>query len=153
MRDIATDLQALLLPAQWRRCESALPEELERRGYAVSGLWAQEVDLTCEPDNMLATQYAQVEGRPPIAEVLHHIVINGSSDLDLRAATAAVVACLPEGTYWYGTSSTGTLALARLPRVRGSTLGSHGIGVEHGGGVLGVRATHLDHASGFGMHP
>ncbi|WPF65346.1 MULTISPECIES: hypothetical protein [unclassified Corynebacterium] len=109
MSEIATDLQALLLPAEWRRCAEQMPEELGRRGYEVSGIWAQEVDLTCEPDNMLATQYAQVEGHPPIAEVLHHIVINGSSELDLRQATAAVVACLPEGAYWYGTSVAGHL--------------------------------------------
>lgn len=110
MRDISTDLQALLLPAEWWRCAELLPEELGRRGYTVAGVWVQEVNLTCEPDNMLATQYAQVEGHPPIAEVLHHIVITGSSGLDLRAATAAVVDCLPEGTYWYGTSVAGHLS-------------------------------------------
>nr|WP_227658975.1 MULTISPECIES: hypothetical protein [unclassified Corynebacterium] len=99
----------MLLPTEWRRCAADLPGALRERGYEAEQVWAQEVDLTCEPDNMLATQYAQVEGHPPIAEVLHRIVINGRSDLDLRAATAAVATCLPEGTYWYGTSVAGFL--------------------------------------------
>ncbi|MEK0372256.1 hypothetical protein [Corynebacterium mastitidis] len=109
MPRIATDIQALLLPTEWRRCAAELPGALRERGYEAERVWAQEADLSCEPDNMLVTQYAQVEGHPPIAEVLHRIVINGYGDLDLRAATAAVVACLPEGTYWYGTSVAGHL--------------------------------------------
>ncbi|GAB3702145.1 hypothetical protein [Corynebacterium nasicanis] len=106
-RDISTDLNILARPAEWEQISAALPAALAEAGYAVDTVHGEIVDLTCEPDNMLLSQFAQEQGRMPITEVLYRVIINGRSALDLRGATAAVVAALPEGTYWYGTSSEG----------------------------------------------
>lgn len=110
MRSISTDLNLLIRPEEWRQVATELPEALSVRGYAVETVHGEIVDLTCEPDNMLVTQYSQETGRQPIVEALHRIIINGSSDLDLREATQAVVGALPAGTYWYGTSMDGPTA-------------------------------------------
>lgn len=110
MRSISTDLNLLLRPEEWEEVALELPGALSGRGYVVKTVHGEIVDLTCEPDNMLVTQYAQETGRPPIVEVLHRIIINGSADLELREATQVVVAALPAGTYWYGTSMEGPTA-------------------------------------------
>lgn len=107
MRAVSTDLNILITPGEWERVAPALPEALHASGYTVSTIHAQLVDLTCEPDNMLVTQFSQDHGHPPIVEALHRVVLNGSSDLELKALTGVAVAALPEGTYWYGTSHEG----------------------------------------------
>lgn len=107
MREVSTDLNVLIVPKEWERALEHMPAALKEAGFEVSEIHAQIVDLTCEPDNMLVTQFSQIEGHPPIVEVLHRVVINGSSDLALKDLTKVVVAALPEGIYWYGTSNEG----------------------------------------------
>ncbi|AJK69177.1 hypothetical protein [Corynebacterium marinum] len=106
-RVISTDLNLLIRPADWDRVAAGLPAALAEAGYHADSVHGEIVDLTCEPDNMLVTQFSRQEGHQPVVEALHRIVINGSSELDLRAATQAVVGKLPANTYWYGTSMEG----------------------------------------------
>ncbi|AGF72796.1 hypothetical protein [Corynebacterium halotolerans] len=107
MREISTDLNLLIRPSEWDDVAEAMPAKLADSGYEAQSVHSQIVDLTCEPDNMLVAQFAQTEGHAPSVEVLHRVVVNGSSDLDLREATKAVTAALPAGAYWYGTSHEG----------------------------------------------
>ncbi|QGU04919.1 hypothetical protein [Corynebacterium comes] len=106
-RSISTDLNLLIRPIDWDRVAAELPAALTGVGYQVDTVHGQIVDLTCEPDNMLVTQFSRQEGHQPVVEVLHRVVINGRSELDLRAATQAVVEKLPANSYWYGTSMEG----------------------------------------------
>lgn len=107
MREVSTDLNILIRPEEWKRALAVMPERLRNLGYEVSEIHAEPVDLTCEPDNMLVTHFAQTEGYPPIAEILHRVVVNGRSDAELKALTQLVVKSLPRATYWYGTSLEG----------------------------------------------
>lgn len=107
-RVISTDLNLLIRPADWGRVAAGLPAALAEAGYHADSVHGEIVDLTCEPDNMLVTQFSQMEGHPPITEVLHRMVLNGESDAALKDLTTMVVENLPEGAYWYGTSLEGT---------------------------------------------
>lgn len=107
VREISTDLNLLIRPSEWAEIARRMPAELTGSGYEAESVHSQIVDLTCEPDNMLVTQFEQTEGHAPSVEVLHRVVVNGVSDLDLREATKAVTAALPRGAYWYGTSLEG----------------------------------------------
>ena len=106
-RDVSTDINLLVTPGDWMTIADALAPRLEDNGYTAATVHAEEISLSCEPDNMLVTQYEQQEGHVPFNEVLHRVVINGRSGEDLKDLTATVVGCLPEGTYWYGTSHEG----------------------------------------------
>ncbi len=107
MREVSTDLNILITPSEWEEAVTTMPGALEKSGFQVAEIHAQLVDLTCEPDNMLVTQFAQTEGHAPIVEALHRVVINGQSGLQLKELTQTVVRALPEGAYWYGTSHEG----------------------------------------------
>ncbi|MCK2199525.1 hypothetical protein [Corynebacterium callunae] len=107
MTEVSTDLNILITPTEWERALEGLPEALNAAGYEAKEIHAQIVDLTCEPDNMLVTQFSQMEGHPPIVEVLYRVVINGTSELELKELTKVVVAALPKGLYWYGSSYAG----------------------------------------------
>lgn len=122
MRVVSTDLNILIRPEEWNRALTSMPDGLKKAGYNVSEIHAQPVDLTCEPDNMLVTHFAQTEGYPPIVEVLHRVVVNGESNADLKDLTQFVVKTLPKGTYWYGTSLEG----ATQPGVTASCAWQHG---------------------------
>lgn len=122
MRDVSTDLNILIRPEEWVNAITTMPEGLKKAGYEVSQIHAQPVDLTCEPDNMLVTHFAQTEGYPPIVEVLHRVVLNGQSDAALKDLTQLVVKSLPKGTYWYGTSMEG----ATEPGVNAACAWQHG---------------------------
>ncbi|WP_092254718.1 tRNA (guanosine(37)-N1)-methyltransferase TrmD [Corynebacterium cystitidis] len=106
-RDIATDLNVLITAAEWERAAGQMPKKLRKAGFEPREIHAEQVDLSCEPDNMLVAQFEQAEGHVPVAESLYRVVVNGRSALDLRDATKAVVAALPAGTYWYGTTDEG----------------------------------------------
>ncbi|AEX39817.1 Hypothetical protein CpPA02_1281 [Corynebacterium pseudotuberculosis] len=106
-REISTDINVLIIPSQRETVLAALRDELGPQGYEANGIVIDPIDLTCEPDNMLVTHYAQVEGHLPSAEQLYRIVITGYSMLDLRSATKVVVGLLPQDAYWYGTSVEG----------------------------------------------
>ncbi|MCS4536276.1 hypothetical protein [Corynebacterium sp. HS2168-gen11] len=108
MRALATDINILIHPADWQEIVAKLPQQLTDAGYLVDSIHADEIVLSCEPDNMLVTQYEQYEGHSPITEVLHRVVIQGRSDISLVEATKLVVKFFPPGTYWYGTSHEGT---------------------------------------------
>lgn len=108
MRALATDINILIHPADWQEIVAKLPQQLTDAGYLVDSIHADEIVLSCEPDNMLVTQYEQYEGHSPITEVLHRVVIQGRSDISLVEATKLVVKFFPAGTYWYGTSHEGT---------------------------------------------
>ncbi len=107
MREISTDLNLLIRPSEWEAVAEKMPTRLAESGYAAESVHSQIVDLTCEPDNMLVSQFEQAEGHVPSVEVLHRVVVNGSSELNLREATKAVTSALPRGAYWYGTSNEG----------------------------------------------
>lgn len=106
-RAVSTDLNLLITPGEWRKISRKLGRGLERAGYLEATVHAEEISLSCEPENMLVAQFMQAEGHAPTSEVLHRVIVNGVSALDLRAVTKAVIAQLPEDTYWYGTSKEG----------------------------------------------
>ncbi|QGU07717.1 tRNA (guanine-N(1)-)-methyltransferase [Corynebacterium occultum] len=108
MREVSTDLNILIAPVEWERVVARMPKKLRRAGFEATEIHAQVVDLTCEPDNMLVTQFEQNEGHVPVVEVLHRVVVNGNSHLDLKELTQVVVRSLPQGAYWYGTSMEGS---------------------------------------------
>lgn len=107
MRAMSTDLQMLISERDWSRISTALPEALLAAGYRVEEIHGEEVDLTCEPDNMLITQYQQQHGQLDPTLRLYRVLINGHSDLDLRNATRVVADSFPPGTFWYGTTNEG----------------------------------------------
>ncbi|WJZ03039.1 hypothetical protein [Corynebacterium freiburgense] len=86
------------------------PNEVEQ--VKLSGVLAQQelrvraIDLACEPDNMLVTQFQQQEARQPVSEVLHLVELSGETNLADTEVTQAVVARFPKHTYWYGTTMT-----------------------------------------------
>lgn len=106
-REVGTDLNVLITPGDWERTLEKLPKKLRRAGFDVTEIHAEIVDLTCEPDNMLVTQFEQIEGHVPITEVLHRVIVNGRSHLPLTELTQTVVRGLPRDTYWYGTTDEG----------------------------------------------
>lgn len=108
-RPVYTRLQLLIIPSVWQETQETLPAKLEQAGITNPQVWSAETNFTCEPDSMLATEFAQREGHAPIAEVLHRATITGVTDMELRDVTKAVVAALPEGTYWYGSTYEGTV--------------------------------------------
>ncbi|MCQ9342367.1 hypothetical protein [Corynebacterium kozikiae] len=60
-----------------------------------------QMAMACEPDNMLVNEFQQREGRPPIAESLYRIELDGA---DAALGTGVIVEALPQGAYWYGSS-------------------------------------------------
>ena len=108
-RPISTDMNILVTRSEWQKIAPKLPKKLSKNGYRVSAIHAEEINLSCEPDNMLVSEYEQAEGHPPVSEILHRVIIHGVTALPLVDATKAVTQALPKGTYWYGTSLEGTL--------------------------------------------
>lgn len=108
-RLVTTDLNLLITPVEWQQLVEIIPQQLTGEGFMVTKISATEVSLTCEPDNMLVNQFEQAEGRSPTVEVLHRVLIVGSTLLPVVAVTTAVVSVLPTGTYWYGTTVEGEL--------------------------------------------
>lgn len=106
---VTTDLNLLITPSQWQKLLPSLAQQLAAVGFAVTRIDSAEISLTCEPDNMLVNQFEQLEGRSPTAEVLHRVLIFGTTALSLVDVTAAVVQLLPAGSYWYGTTMDGQL--------------------------------------------
>lgn len=127
MRTISTDLQLLIEPSEWEAVAATLPAQCAEHGYEVASVHAEPISLSCEPDNMLITQYQQQYGALSPSMQLHRVVINGSSDLSLTEATQVVVSALPEGTFWYGTSMDG----ATTPDVTAACAWSPGQHTHH----------------------
>ena len=100
-RRVRTSLNVLLAPAQWQRVE---PNLWKLPGIIVTAMEVEQMKNFCEAENMLTAQYEQQHGSPPIAEVVHRVEISAVTAFSQREVTAAVVALLPEGTGWYGTT-------------------------------------------------
>lgn len=115
MRAVTTDLNVLINEKEAPEIAQRLGENLRESGYYPSSVEVQLISMACEPDNMLMTQYEQINGRPPITEDLHRVVINGETDLDAKDATKAVVALLPQEALYYGTTFDGTVELGGAP--------------------------------------
>lgn len=106
-RSVYTELSVLMRQEEWDRIARGLPKKLKREGFVLSDVHAEIVDLTCEPDNMLVSQYELAEDTAPTAPLLR-VLVNGHSDRELKDLTQLVVRALPADTYWYGTSHEGT---------------------------------------------
>ncbi|GAA1474913.1 hypothetical protein GCM10009621_19910 [Corynebacterium felinum] len=110
MRECTTDLHLLLTPQQWVAVHEALSANT-CAGVEISAVYAQELSFACEPDNMLVTHFEQQEGRVPLAEVLHRVVVLSKTSRELKDLTVAIVEVIATTVdshlYWYGTSSLG----------------------------------------------
>ncbi|MDR7329626.1 tRNA (guanine-N(1)-)-methyltransferase [Corynebacterium guangdongense] len=105
-RDVHTEINVLLSTAEWGQIAKKLPKKARRKGFDVSEILAETVDLTCEPDNVLVTQY-QSENDGAALDPVYRVIVNGRSALPHREITKAVLAAFPEKTYWYGSSYDG----------------------------------------------
>ena len=76
-RPISTDMNILATRSEWQKIAPKLPKKLSKNGYRVSAIHAEEINLSCEPDNMLVSEYEQAEGHPPVSEILHRVIITG----------------------------------------------------------------------------
>lgn len=112
---VTTDLNLLLNAKDAPALAEKIGKELAEAGYVPTNVEIQLISLSCEPDNMLVTQYEQVHGRPPVNEDLHRLLVNGTTELENKDATKAVVALLPEDTFYYGTTIDGTVELGGAP--------------------------------------
>lgn len=95
-RKISSDINLLITPIEWERLAPKVAKKLKRRGYEVTDIHGEQVDLTCEPDNIFGS-----------FEPVVRVVINGRSEMTLQEATQAVISVLPEGIEWYGSSEEG----------------------------------------------
>ncbi|AIG63948.1 tRNA (guanine-N1)-methyltransferase [Corynebacterium atypicum] len=107
---VTTQLEVLIAPKAWKEAAQHLPRKLAKRGVYGADVHAQQVDFSCEPDNVLVAEYEQANARPPVAEVVHHVVVSARSQMPHREVTQAVVGCLPRGTLWYGSTVAGVQA-------------------------------------------
>ena len=108
-RDVHTEINVLLSTAEWGQIAKKLPKKARRKGFDVSEVLAETVDLTCEPDNVLITQY-QSENDGAALDPVYRVIVNGRSALPHKEITRAVLAAFPEKTYWYGSSYDGHVA-------------------------------------------
>ncbi|AKK11368.1 tRNA (guanosine(37)-N1)-methyltransferase TrmD [Corynebacterium uterequi] len=97
-RDVHTDLNVVLSDAEWRALK--LRKKLKRSGYVVQSIDSEPVDFSCQPDTMFAASGGG-------ANEVRRILINGRSTLSDAELTRLVVAALPEGTEWYGSTNEG----------------------------------------------
>lgn len=110
VRECTTDLHVLITPQQWVGVYEAL-RATKSGAVEIVGVFAQELSFSCEPDNMLVTQFEQHEGHVPLAEVLHRVVVLSVSSCGLQDLTSMIVdviaAQVDTQLYWYGTSVLG----------------------------------------------
>lgn len=109
MAEISVDLNVLLADKAWEKLAPEVANALSDMGVKVTESTAEIIEFSCQPDNMLLAEYQQKEGHLPIEESLQRVVINceAPADTDLREVTKTVVAALPEGIYWYGSTNQG----------------------------------------------
>lgn len=100
---VTTSLNVLLAPAE----QAGVAAKLAAAGF--EDCQFVETVFACEPDNMLVAEYQQLHGSAPVTEVLSRLVVLSHQPAAARLweVTAAVVAALPAGTLWYGTSTAG----------------------------------------------
>lgn len=112
MGSFTTHLTALIDPAAWPCVEKQM-----HAAIADLGLWNDGIDRRiqrsfCEEDNMLLDQHLATHERPPVAEEIHLIRVRSSGTpkgglagvAADREITKALVAALPDGSGWYGTT-------------------------------------------------
>ena len=76
----------------------------DRAGYRVESIKAVERGTdVCFGPSMLETEYERREGRPCL-EPLVKLTVRGRTALEPVEATKAVVAALPRGADWYGST-------------------------------------------------
>ena len=100
-RDVVTELDVL----GWKPgAEKNMRRALKKAGYREPQISAKERGTNvCFGPSMLETEYERREGRPS-PDPLVKLCVHGRTALSLPDATQAVVAALPEGTDWYGTT-------------------------------------------------
>lgn len=100
-QDVVTELDVL----GWRRgVEKHMRRSLKKAGYRVESIKAVERGTdVCFGPSMLETEYERREGRPCL-EPLVKLTVRGRTALEPVEATKAVVAALPRGADWYGST-------------------------------------------------
>lgn len=100
-QDVVTELDVL----GWRRgVEKHMRRALKKAGYRVESIKAVERGTdVCFGPSMLETEYERGEGRPCL-EPLVKLTVRGRTALEPVEATKAVVAALPRGADWYGST-------------------------------------------------
>lgn len=100
-QDVVTELDVL----GWRRgVEKHMRRALKKAGYRVESIKAVERGTdVCFGPSMLETEYERREGRPCL-EPLVKLTVRGRTALEPVEATKAVVAALPRGADWYGST-------------------------------------------------
>ncbi|CAM4278938.1 MULTISPECIES: tRNA (guanosine(37)-N1)-methyltransferase TrmD [Corynebacterium] len=103
-RAVITGLDVLLDPRSWSKVRKRLRRELAKAGYRIDDATLTERSgPACFEPSMLEQVYEQEHGRAP-AEPLCQLEITGRTTLSNAEATKAVVAALPRGTQWVGTT-------------------------------------------------
>ena len=100
-RDVVTELDVL----GWKPgLEKNMRRALKKAGYRDAQISAEERGTDrCFGPSMLETEFERREGRPSL-DPLVRLTVRGRTALSLTDATQAVVAALPKGTDWYGTT-------------------------------------------------
>ncbi|MDK8796290.1 tRNA (guanosine(37)-N1)-methyltransferase TrmD [Corynebacterium sp. MSK044] len=100
-RDVVTELDVL----GWKPgAEKNMRRALKKVGYRDAQISAKERGTdVCFGPSMLETEYERREGHPS-PDPLVKLRVHGRTALSLPDATQAVVAALPKGTDWYGTT-------------------------------------------------
>ena len=100
-RDVVTELDVL----GWKPgAEKNMRRALKKVGYRDAQISTKERGTdVCFGPSMLETEFERREGRPSL-DPLVRLTVRGRTALSLTDATQAVVAALPKGTDWYGTT-------------------------------------------------
>lgn len=108
---VTTDLSCLLAEAWVAEIAATLTSSAPDQGFAVTNTMLEPMNFTCEPDNMLFNQYANIHGHVPPSLQLYRLVVQGETALPLAEVTKVVVGALPKDTFWYGTTIAGDVEL------------------------------------------
>lgn len=100
-RDVVTELDVL----GWKPgAEKNMRRALKKAGYRDAQISTKERGTdVCFGPSMLETEYERREGRPS-PDPLVKLRVHGRTALSLADATQAVVAALPKGADWYGST-------------------------------------------------
>ena len=100
-RDVVTELDVL----GWKPgLEKNMRRVLKKAGYRDAQISTKERGTDrCFGPSMLETEFERREGRPSL-DPLVRLTVRGRTALSLTDVTQAVVAALPKGTDWYGTT-------------------------------------------------
>ena len=103
-RAVITGLDVLLDPRSWSKVRKRLRRELAKAGYRIDDATLTERSgPACFEPSMLEQVYEQEHGLPAL-DPLCQLEITGRTTLSNAEATKAVVAALPRGTQWVGTT-------------------------------------------------